>query len=210
MQNEQNDHCQIIRDEFKLLDRYNSAQLGSFFVRYKFFSTNDLAQVLSLSSRYIRRLKERTDISRTRGRKVSPKPNINTVPDIKLEPGWDCGDWWRHYYKLYGLRILVKITHLSMKTVMKRLRTYNIQLRPKGSTPSNHPCRNYEWLYKHYVELDLGSVKCAKAAGVSPDTITSWLNAFKIQVKTRNAPKVGKTYYNPHVGEAACITVRTS
>jgi hypothetical protein len=198
-----------MRDEFKLLDKYNSEQLGNFFVRYKFFSTNDLAQVLSLSSRYIRTLKSRTDISRTRGRKVSPKSNINIIPNIKLEPGWDCPEWWRHYYELYGMKTLAKITHLNILTVKKRLSKYNIPSKTRKSKPLNHPCCNFEWLRKHYVELGYTIAKCARTAGVSPDTITSWLNTFKIQVKTRNAPKVGKARDSAAVGETACVTVRT-
>jgi hypothetical protein len=205
------DHCQVIRDEFKLLDRYNSEQLSNFFLRYKFFSTNDLSQVLSLSSRYIRRLKSRTDpdrIIRTRQKHTPPK-NLRVLPNIKLEPGWDCAEWWRHYYQLYGSYILVKITHLSRPTVRKRLRKYNVQIRTKRASPINHPCYNYEWLYKHYVELSWNTARCAKAAGVSPDTIITWLNNFKIQVKTRNAPKI-KARNNTAMGEAPCVTIRTN
>jgi hypothetical protein len=197
------DHCQIMRDEFELLDRRNSEQLGNFFVRYKFFSTNDLAQVLSLSSRYIRRLKSRTDICRTRGRKTSPQ-TIKTPLDMELEPGWDCEEWWRRQYQLHGVYILSRISHFSVKTVRRRLSKYNI----KTGVRSTNSCRNYEWLHKHYVELDQNVVTCAKLAGVSPDTITTWLNNFKIQVKTRNAPKV-QARNSTTVGEAPCITIRT-
>lgn len=209
------DYCQVMRDEFKLLNRHNPEQLSNFFFRYKFFSTNDLAQVLSLSSRYIRMLKNRTDgtgIVRTHSRAPRPTPNIHVVPDIKLEPGWDCAAWWRHYYALYGTRVLSKITHLSREVIRGRLRRYNIPIRQlKGFNPH---C-SYAWLYKHYVEFNWGLVRCANAAGVTPDTITSWLNTFKIQVKTRNAPKfrnntskMGKVSGDSTaVGEIACVTV---
>jgi hypothetical protein len=201
------DHCQVIRDEFKLLDKRDPKQLSNFFLRYKFFSTNDLAQVLSLSSRYIRMLKTRTgdDIVRTR-QNNRPRAGVRFLPIVELEPGWDCAEWWRHYYKLYGARILAKITHLSIKTVKKRIRKYNIP-RTRQAPPLTHPCCNYEWLYKHYVEMDLHLLGCAKAAGVSPDTISSWLNTFKIQVKTRNAPKIRQTENSSAVGEVTCVTV---
>lgn len=185
------DYCQIIRDEYQSIDKYNKDQLTSFFLRYKYFSTNDLAQVLSLSSRYIRTLKNRADIIISRsGGQIHKQKRIITVPDIKLEPGWDCAEWWRHYYKLYGTIVLSKITHLNPKTVRSRLCKYNIKMRPVGTHPISHPCCNYEWLYKHYTQLNMELGTCAKEAGVSKDTITSWLNKFKIQVKTKYGPKV--------------------
>ena len=203
------DHCQVMRDEFQLLDRRNPDQLSNFFLRYKFFSTNDLAQVLSLCSRYIRKLKTRSHFP-TNARKTSPKSSIKVPPDIKLEPGYrESAEWWRRHYQKYGSYVLAKATGLSALMVRKHLRKYNIPIRTKRSKPLSHPCCNYEWLYKHYVELKWHSPQCAKAAGVSPDTITSWLNTFKIQVKTRNAPKVGKTWNSAAMGEASCITVRT-
>ena len=206
------DHCQIIRDDFKLLNKRNPAQLSNFFLNYKFFSTNDLAQVLSLSSRYIRMLKLRADaaelIVRTR-QKNKPKASIRITPVVILEPGWDCAEWWRHYYKKYGVRILAKITHLSIPTVKKRIRKYNIP-RTRRAPPLTHSCCTYEWLHKHYVEKGMRLLECANAAGVSPDSITSWLNTFKIQVKTRNAPKVRQARNSAAVGEATCVAVGTN
>jgi hypothetical protein len=200
------DYCQVMRDEFQLLDRRNPDQLSNFFVRYKFFSTNDLAQVLSLSARYIRRLKTKTDITRTRY-KHRIVPRVSVLPDIKLEEGWDCAEWWRHYYQYYGVRILSKITGFSIPTVWRKLDKHNIPTRPKGKKLPMNPCCNYEWLYKHYVEMHWTLPECAKVAGVSYHSIETWLNNFKIQVRTRNAPKVGLPWNSAAVGETPCITV---
>jgi hypothetical protein len=156
-------------------------------------------------------LKSRTDPNHirrhlhTNSKKV--KPTTYIPPDIKLEPGWDCGDWWRHYYKQYGLDALARITHLTVRTVKKRLRKYNIQRGGRKVKLLHAQYCNYDWLHKHYVELDWGTVRCAKAAGVSPDTITSWLNNFKIQVKTVNVPKIFASRIISTLGETPCITV---
>jgi hypothetical protein len=198
------DYCQVVRDEFKLLDRYNPEKLSRFFIRYKFFTTNDLSQILSLSSRNIRRLKTRAKV--TDGRKTSPPKDLITKPDVQLEPGWDCAEWWRRYYAKYGKRILSKITGLSKQTVRRKLRKYNIESRKS----SRHPYNNYEWLQKHYVELDWGLIRCGKAAGVSPDTITGWLNANKIQVKGRYGPSVGRTWKGTFVGKATSLPAGTN
>ena len=137
------DYCQVMRDEFKLLDRRNQDQLSNFFVRYKFFSTNDLAQVLSLSSTYIRRLKTRTNITRTRY-KHRIVPRVEVLPDIKLEDGWDCAEWWRHYYQFYGVRVLSKISGFSIPTVWRKLHKHNISIHPKGKRLPVNSCCNYE------------------------------------------------------------------
>ena len=209
------DHCQIMRDEFKLLNKYDPEQLKNFFLRYKFFSTNDLSQVLSFGSRYIRMLKTRTDgTDLIRTKRPSPVPKcVYIVPDIKLEPGWDCAEWWRHYYQLYGIRTLSRITHLNRRTVTKRLRKYNIPTMPRRSKHTTNPCNNYEWLYKHYVELGQTLAMCGKIAGVSKDSISTWLNKFKIQVRTRYAPKVSSstrtTWDDTTVGEVTSVPTRT-
>jgi hypothetical protein len=200
------DYCQIVRDEFQLLDKRNPDQLSNFFIRYRFFSTDDLAQVLSVSGRYIRKMKNRTDIKRTTYKRQITK-TIKTLPDIKLEPGWDCAEWWRHYYRIYGVRMLSKITHFSIPTVWRKLHKHNIPIHPKGKRLSANPCCNYEWLNEHYVEKHWTIPNCAKAAGVSNDSITTWLNRFKIQVRTRNAPKVGLPWDSTAVGETPCVTV---
>lgn len=182
------DHCQIVRDEFNLLDKHSQGKLATFFLRYKFFSTNDLSIVLSLSSRYLRRLKSRAKI--TNSRKTSPPRNIKVMPDIKLEPGWDCKEWWEQHYPKYSAAILAKITGLHKITVLSRIRKYGIPMRSKVN--SGHQCCNYDWLYKHYITLEWGLVRCGKAAGVSPDTISVWLNNHKIQVRSKYGPSVGK------------------
>lgn len=186
----QDDHCQIVRDEFKVLDRHNPEQLRNFFIRYKFLSTCDLSQVLSMSSRHIRRLKSRAKV--TYGRKTSPPPNVKTPPDIKLEPGWDCKEWWGKHYPRYGTTVLSKITGLSVRAVLRHLRKYGVRVRKKGESYSGHPCCTYEWLHHHYEEKRWGLVRCGSIAGVSPDTIAGWLNKHKIIVRSKYDPFVGK------------------
>jgi hypothetical protein len=203
------DYCQVVRDEFKLLDRRDQEELSRFFLRYKFFTTNDLAQILSMSSRHIRRLKTIAKVTNSRG--TSPPQKVRIPPDIQLEPNWDREEWWRRYYPKYGCRVLARATGMSMRTVMKHLRKFGITIRTDVSPSlSSHPCCNYEWLQKHYNELDLGLVRCAEIAGVCPDTISGWLNAYKIQVKSRYGPSVGRTWKGTFVGKATSLPAGTN
>jgi len=204
--NTRNDHCQIVRDEFLLIDLFDAKALKTFFVRYKYFTTNDLAQILSYSSRQIRCFKTRANV--TNSRKTSPSKNIEIPTNIKLEQGWDCLEWWRKHYPKYGSITLAKITGLSPSTVRRRLRKYGIEIMSHEVPDS--PYYNYEWLYKHYVTLDWGLIRCGKAAGVSPDTISSWLNSHNIQVKGRYGPSVARAWKGGFVGKAPGKSIRTS
>jgi len=172
-----------IREEFDRIDIKDKKAMRRFFLRYSFFSTNDLALILDLSPRTILEYKRNCDLRRKGGPKQRPVyPRIPT--DIELPENWDTPEWWRAHYPKYGMYILTKVTGLNYHTVRKRVSRYCGGIRSyREAMASDHPCCNEEWLREHYIERELGQKACARLAGVSDSTLRGWLVRFGIQVR---------------------------
>lgn len=181
----------IIRADFDAAKL--SRDYRSFFVKYMFFTTNDLSQMLGLSAKKIRVLKKGAGLGKTIIK--SPKPIAISIPKILDKPdNWDTPEWWSSVYPKYGMYVLCRVTGLSKPSVRKRIKRYCGGTIPVSeAVKSKHPYANKEWLLNNYVKNNFSLFKCASLAGVSPDTIIGWLNRNEIQLKTYdNSTLVGK------------------
>lgn len=173
-----------IREEFdKRVDINDGKSLKRFFMRYSFFSTNDIALVLGLSPRTIRVYKRNAGIRRNGGPDTKPK-NPNTPVRLDLPENWDTAEWWQRHYPRYGMYILTRETGLNYHTVRRRVNKHCGGIRSyRDATASNHPCYNKDWLQEHYVDQKLTQKQCGKIAGVSDSTIRNWLVRLGFQVR---------------------------
>jgi hypothetical protein len=187
----EDDHCQIVRDEFAKICRTDSQALLDFFMKFKYFTTNDLSQILNISIWTLRDYKRLAKLNTGTPRKIAAPLR---VPLGDLPDGWDCATWWQANYPKYGMVVLARWTGLNQATVRKRILRHGLRIRSlKESITPNHPCCNRQWLVDHYEKQSWSVARCAKAAGVSPDTIVGWLNRHRVQIRSRYGPVVGKT-----------------
>ena len=86
-----------IVEEFKSrVNITDPKSLRRFFLRYSFFSTNDIAMVLGLSPRNIREYRNYAGIKRQTG--PNTKPENPTIPvHLDLPDDWDTEEWWQSH-----------------------------------------------------------------------------------------------------------------
>lgn len=173
-----------IREEFRMrVNIRDTKSLRRFFLRYSFFSTNDMALLLGLSPWTIRIYKRRAKIRRKGGPNTKPE-NPQIPVHLDLPEDWDTSDWWRKHYPRYGMGILTRETGLNYHTVRKRVRQHCGRIRSQQeSTDSSHPCCTREWLQEHYINQGLSQKRCGRIAGVSDSTIRDWLVRLGFQVR---------------------------
>jgi len=178
---------QVVCEEFKTrVDIYNKKSLFRFFMRYAFFSTNDLALILGLSPGTIQEYKRYAGIKRKDGPYHKPV-NHNIPVHLDLPENWDTPEWWRAHYPRYGMYILTRETGLNYNTVRRRVRQHCGRIRGhKEAVQPDHPCCNKDWLRKHYINQGLNQKQCGLLAGVSDSTIRSWLVRLGFQVRGHN------------------------
>lgn len=178
----------VICEEFTTrVDVKDPKSLRRFFLRYSFFTTNDLALILKLNPRTIRTYKGRAGIKRKGGPKTKPE-NPQIPVHLDLPENWDTAEWWQAHYPRYGMRILTRETGLNYITVRSRVRRHCGGIRShREATTSAHPCCTREWLQEHYIEQRLSQKQCGRVAGVSDSTIRDWLVHHGIQVRGQHA-----------------------
>lgn len=161
-------------------------QLKNFFQTHSYFSTVDLASILKLSPGHIRRLKRRAGVG------MGPSPELLNrlqVPKrIVLDdilPFEDTPEWWKEHAKKYGLVKLMRASGLGRTATRKRMAKYAPATR---IGKISHPCCTYDWLNEHYIRRKWSTDKCAELAGVTHETIVSWLTLHGIRIR-RSARK---------------------
>ena len=155
------------------IDPKDPEQLKSFFLAHSFFSTVDLASILKFSPGHIRRLKRRAGV----GKGPSPEllkrlqvPKRIVLDDIA--PFEDTPEWWQIHAKKYGLVKLMRASGLGKTATRRRMAKY---APAKRIGKISHECCNYDWLHKYYIQKKWSTAKCAELAGVTHETIVSWL-----------------------------------
>ena len=112
-----------------------------------------------------------------------------------LPDNWDTKEWWTANYPKQGIYLLARETGLNKHTVRKRLRKHGIKILSKEEAErSKHPCCNAEWLSEHYYVKGLTLQACGQLAGVSGDTIKTWLSALRMQTKCPTWFRCGLSY----------------
>lgn len=181
-----------IKLDWDSIDKTDVAELREFFLRYSFFTTNNMAQLIKLSARNVRKYKKQAGFGKAVV--LSPLPvNIKVPIKIDLPDNWDTPEWWRENYPKYGTWTLSRATGLSRPVIRLRINKYcGGLLTHEEATLSNHPRFDKEWLTEHYITQGKSLRACSKLAGVSPDTLAGWLNRLGIRVRSQD--------YGPIVG----------
>ena len=181
----------VVRNDFKTVNRDDAKSLREFFLRYRFFSTSDLAQIIDVNARTVRKWKRRAGFS---GPKAPPPTEPRLWPRVEWSREIDCREWWLQHYPKYGMVVLAKSCGCSINNIKIKLRRLKIPIVQRGSPTMNHPCDTKDWCILHYCTLKLTRNKCAELAGVSRDTFSGWLDKYKIPVRTAlNRAPLGKT-----------------
>ena len=182
-----------IKAEFDLIDKKDAVSLRSWFEKYPFLSTNDIAMIVGLGAPKIRKLRRLAGF-----RENIKQPRYVRVPEIIDVPeNWNTKEWLTEAVSKYGVPSIAKAVGRNYSTIYDKVWKWKIPKRSwLESVKSKNPCCTSEWLTEHYVERQLSAVVCSKLAGVSRDTIINWLVRFGIQVRT-NDPMVGKDSSRP-------------
>ena len=81
----------------------------------------------------------------------------------------------------YGKQAISKMVGVSIEEVRRAMKKFGLSKPSRQSTGPSNPCRNREWLVKHYVVGALNLRECAALAGVCAHTIRNWLIYFGIR-----------------------------
>lgn len=174
-----------IKEEWVQLDKKDYDKLREFFCKYSFLTIYDLAQTIDLTPYYIRKHRRNAGfVSKVK----LPQPKIKQVPAvIDVPPHWDTKEWFESVYPKYGMYTICKMTGQNPSKIYRRMKKYGIKIRShkEAMHPKNEYC-NKQWLEDCYIHQKMSLPEMAKIAGVSIDSITTWLNRYKISIRISN------------------------
>lgn len=177
--------------EFASIDKSNPDQLKNWFIKYRYLSTNDHAQIAQKSTWYIRKLKRLAGLTtKSPTKKPIPKP-IYFPSSIVVATDWDTEAWLSKAINIYTISAIAKACGVSPRTIRRRVKYYSISKIAKPRIKNK--CFTKEWCYLHYIKLGWNQTKCAQKAGICQQTFVNWLNYFNIPVRTAQASLVACT-----------------
>lgn len=137
-------------------------------VNYKSYSAAESCVILGVTRRAFKCALDKYEIDKYRVKPRPPKPE----PTIQLPR---TKDEYQELYNKHGKVKIAKMSGLSV-TLVERIR-YRLGV----SSPrtkfigGNNKHNTIEWLREYYVKQKMSMRKCAKLAGVAPNTIRNWL-----------------------------------
>lgn len=171
-----------LKSEFAKIDVNDGEALRQFFLKYNCFTTSDWVTILHRSPTLVRKYKRRAGFRQKSAPSIVP-PAPPRPPVLGLDPFEDTAEWWQKQYSQYGRLILQRASGLSATEVRKRITQHCKWRSLYEANRSKHSSCNEKWLTDHYVTRGLTISKCAELAGVSDDTIKSWLVRFKFEIR---------------------------
>jgi hypothetical protein len=102
-------------------------------------------------------------------------------------PNWEAGTWLEEQYAAHGIRQIADAIGRSYTATRRQLRRRGVVLRSaREAVRSRHPSCNRPWLLRHYVVEGLSLTMCARLAGASVATLTGWLLAEGIRIRSNS------------------------
>jgi transposase len=182
---------------FSSVDRHDPASLRTWFEAHPYLSPNDLARIADVSLRTVRRWKEAAGLPPApRKRPVTRSPRAPVTPAVpaisrdrsrlaELYPG-------------HSIRQIARAVGRSYTAVRRALKRRGVAFLPAGqASRSGHPSRTLAWLFQHYAARGLSLTRCARLAGVSRSTMSGWLLAHRLRVRS-NAEQQLLNYRGSH------------
>ncbi len=179
---EYSEEIQQLAAEFNQIDKKNKEAINAWLRSHTYLKNHDLAKIIGVAQAIISQMLKRAGIHKHNGRKQPPYLNNKKKPPLIAPADWDTAWLIAKNKEGYGYPKLAKAVGRSRRTIWLRLRK---KLRsPAEACKSTNPCCTIEWLLEHYVGKVLSTPACAKLANVAPSTIRSWLNKFKIRIRS--------------------------
>jgi hypothetical protein len=175
----------LLRQEFAVVDTADPASLWRWFADHSYLSPNDHARIAGVCLKTIRRWQDAAGLPRARRRRPPgwrrPRPVLTAPPD------WAAGTWLEKQYPSHGIRQIGHAIGRSYTATRRLLRRRGVIFpSAREAVRSRHPCCNRPWLLRHYVVEGLSLSQCARLAGVSTATMTEWLLAEAIRVRSNS------------------------
>jgi hypothetical protein len=172
------------REKFAAVDRTNPDSLRGWFREHTYLTANDMCLIAQVSLKTLQRwrrivgqLGPKRSPPRRRGQPRRPLP---TAP-----PDWRAGTWLEDQYQHYSVREIARAIARSYTFTRRLLQRRGVVFRSaREAIRSKHRCCNWAWLDQHYMVAGLSLTQCARLAGVSSSTMTSWLLQFGFRVRT--------------------------
>jgi hypothetical protein len=178
----------LLQVEFAKVDTADPASLRQWFMDHPYLTNNDYARIAGGASlKTVQRWRRSAGLPPA----ARPAPPGWTRPRRSLvaPPDWRTGSWLADQYRAgYTIRELARAIRRSYNYTRRLLQRRGVIFRtPREATQSRHPCCTRTWIVRRYVELGLSLTRCARLAGVSRATMTSWL--LSRQIRVRSAPE---------------------
>jgi transposase-like protein len=173
-----------LREKFVAVDRTDLESLRQWFNEHSYLTSNNICQIAGISLKTLRRWRRAIGQAGPkrlppRRRKQPPRP-LPTPP-----PDWRAGTWLEDQYQRYSVRDIARVIGRSYTFTRRLLRRRGVVLRPlREAIRSKNPCCTRAWLDQHYTVAGLSLTRCARLAGVSSSTMTSWLLQFDFMVRS--------------------------
>jgi transposase len=177
---------QELRKEFAEVDTTDPASLRRWFADHPYLAANDHARIAGVCLKTVRRWQDRAGLPCV-GRQRPPgwrRPRQLLAAPLD----WTAGTWLEDSYaEGHGIRAIARAIGRSYTATRRQLRRRGVAFRPaRAAVRSRHPCCNRPWLLRHYVVEGLSLSRCARLAGVSAGTMTGWLLAERIRIRSNS------------------------
>ncbi len=175
-----------LKKEFATVDISRNSELRAWFAKHPYLTTNDMMRIANICLKTVCVWRHRIGWKPAVLNKnlVVPKPPLRKSAIPTAPPDWDVAWLIKMYQDGYSLPQLARSVSRSIFLIKRTLKRH-IKLRDvKDSVRSTHPCRTLQWVFEHYVNQCLSQKQCARLAGVSRYTFSTWLNFFKIRVRS--------------------------
>ncbi|MDB5312967.1 MAG: hypothetical protein JWO38_7169 [Gemmataceae bacterium] len=170
--------------EFAAAEVADTFGLRRWFDDHPYLTYHEHALAAGVSETTIGRWKRRA--GRTRAVPHIPRPvQVPRLPWIEVPPDWRSREWLEVQVARHGVRRVAAAVGRSracVRKVVARLGLAPYRVRPL------HPRHDREWLWERYVRRGWSQGRCARAAGVSRQTIHRWLAGFDIFIRTFTFP----------------------
>jgi hypothetical protein len=175
----------LLQQEFAAVDVAEHSSLRQWFTDHSYLSPNDHARIAAVCLKTIRRWQDAAGLPRARRRRPPgwrrPRPVLTAPPD------WAAGTWLEEQYPAHGIRQIAHAIGRSYTATRRLLRRRGVVFRPaRTSARSRHPCCSRHWLTEHYVVAGWSLTRCARLASVSAGTMTGWLLAEGIRIRSNS------------------------
>jgi hypothetical protein len=176
----------LLRQEFAAVDVADPASLRQWFSKHHYLAPNDHARIAGVCLKTIQRWQDIAGMPRARRRR--PPGWRRPRPVLVAPADWGKGTWLEdRYAEGYGIRVIARAVNRSYTATRRQLRRRGVVFYPtREAVRSRHPCCNRGWLLEHYVVERLSLTHCARLAGASTYTLTSWLHIFEIRVRSNS------------------------